>query len=113
MSLRPKLRGRKLGEHRFTREIHTGTPLRSIALLDSDRHGTIYLGVVLASNDVDWQQRVYCIEPQRGEPIGQIVVPASPMPEETLREMAVMDDGGVVVAELGEQGIRYVEHQCQ
>jgi hypothetical protein len=102
---------RRLGEHRFTREIRTGSPLRSIALLDSDRHGTIYVGVVLESAQGDWQ-RVYCLEEQHGEPRGQIEVPASSMPEETLRDMAVIDDGGVVVVERTEEGIRYVEHHC-
>jgi hypothetical protein len=103
---------RRLGEHRFTREIRTGSPLQSIALLDSDRHGTIYVGVVLQASAGSWQ-RVYCMGPLQGEPLGQIEVPANTMPEETLRDMAVMDDGGVVVAERTEEGIRYVEHHCE
>jgi hypothetical protein len=103
---------RRLGGHRFTREITTGAPLRSIALLDSDRRGTIYVGVLLETAPGDWQ-RVYCMAPQHGEPQGQMEMPGSNMPEETLRDMAVMDDGGVVVTELTEQGIRYLEHHCQ
>jgi hypothetical protein len=103
---------RRLGEHRFTREIRTGSPLQSIALLDSDRRGMIYVGVVLGSSAGDWQ-RVYCMEPLQGEPRGAIEIPVSSMPEETMRDMAVMDDGGVVVAERAEQGIRYLEHHCE
>jgi hypothetical protein len=103
---------RRLREHRFTREIRTGSPLRSIALLDSDRHGTIYVGVVLESGAGDWQ-RVYCMGPLHGEPLGQVEMPANSMPEETVRDMAVMDDGGIVVAERTEQGIRYLEHHCE
>jgi hypothetical protein len=53
------------------------------------------------------------MEPLQGEPRGVIEVPLSGMPEETLRNMAVMDDGGVVVAEMTEQGIRYLEHRCE
>jgi hypothetical protein len=103
---------RRLAQHRFTREITTGAPIVSIALLDSDRRGTIYAGVVLQTAAGDWQ-RVYCMEPQHGEPKGQMEMPGTSMPEETLRDMAVMDDGGVVVTERTEQGIRYLEHHCQ
>ena len=103
---------RRLGAHRFTREITTGAPLLSIALLDSDRRGTIYVGVLLESGQGDWQ-RVYCMAPQQGEPQGQIEVHGTSMPEETLRDMAVMDDGGVVVTERTDVGIRYLEHHCQ
>ena len=103
---------RKLGEHRFTREIRTQAPLRSIVLLDSDRRGTIYAGVALEAEQRDWH-RVYCMEPQHGDPLGEFEVGVTPMPEETLRDMAVMADGGVVVAERSELGVRYVEHHCQ
>jgi hypothetical protein len=103
---------RKLGEHRFTREIGTGAPVRSIALLDSDMRGTVYVGVLLETSAGEWQ-RIYCMEPRRGDPLGQIDLPASSMPEETLREMAVMDEGGVVVAQPSDWGMRYVEYQCQ
>jgi hypothetical protein len=103
---------RKLGQHRFTREITTGAPLLAISLLDSDRRGTIYAGVRLEQGKGDWQ-RVYCMAPQHGEPQGQMEMPGSSMPEETLRDMAVLDAGGVVVTERTEQGIRYVEHHCQ
>ena len=103
---------RRLGQHRFTREITTGAPLRTIALLDSDRRGTIYAGVGLETGQGDWQ-RVYCMAPQHGEPQGQMEIPGTSMPEETLRDMAVLDDGGVLVTERTEQGIRYLEHHCQ
>ena len=103
---------RKLGEHRFTREIRTQAPLLSIVLLDSDRRGTIYAGVALEAEQRDWH-RVYCMEPQHGGPLGEFEVGVTPMPEETLRDMAVMDDGGVIVAERSDQGVRYAEHRCQ
>ena len=103
---------RRSREHRFTREIRTGAPVRAIALLDSDRHGIIYVGVVLEDGQADWH-RVYCMSPRHGEPQGQFEAVMSDMPEETLRDMTVLPDGGVVVAERTEQGVRYLERHCE
>ena len=98
-------------EQRFTREIKTEMSTPGIALLDTDKKGIIYFGVVLAYPD---QQtiRVYCLEPNQGATLGTIEVLATTQPEEQLRALSVDDDGGVTHARVEAGGVTYTRYTC-
>ncbi|WP_170229600.1 hypothetical protein [Polyangium fumosum] len=99
-------------QHRFTREYRQGSEIRGILLLDTDKTGTIYLATLLVQNG---QETVIlsCHEPLKGIPTGTAVLPVNTMPEETFRDMAVLDEGGVVYSVRTEQGVSYQKYDCQ
>ncbi|MBI2388100.1 MAG: hypothetical protein HYV09_00665 [Deltaproteobacteria bacterium] len=106
-------------EHRFTRQLNTALVTHGIVLLDSDRVGIIYLGVlgwkVLPTGEPDGAPMltVYCLEPAHGAPIGMTTVPANSSPEETFRELAVLDDGGVIYMRRTEKGVVATPIDCR
>jgi outer membrane protein assembly factor BamB len=104
---------RASGDHRFTRELRQKAELRAIVLLDSDRAGTIYFGVEVHVPPEREVVVVTCLEPLHGQPVGSIVLPANTLPEETFRDLAVLDAGGVVYALRSEAGVTYEVHECQ
>ncbi len=103
---------RATGAHRFTRELRLRAELRSIVLLDSDRAGTIYFGAELHEEPGrDWIA-ITCLEPRRGQPVGAVVLPVNTLPEETFRDLVVLDGGGVVQALRSESGVSYQVYEC-
>jgi len=102
---------RKTMQHRFTREYRQGSEIRGILLLDTDKAGTIYLATLLIQNG---QETVLlsCHEPLKGIPTGTTVLPVNTMPEETFRDMVVLDEGGVVYSVRTEQGVSYQKYDC-
>lgn len=104
---------------RFTRQLTTPFVASGIVLLDTDRAGIIYLGIVGAklspSGEPEGSPNVtlYCLEPMHGAPIGQTTVPANTGAEETFRDFAVLDSGGAVYMKRTEQGVEVVPIDCR
>ena len=102
-------------DHRFTRELRLDDAVLHLMLLDSDKMGTIYVAGMIGSPEEDGsgvQVQLVCLEPMRGEPIGGAVMPASILPDETFREMVVLDDGGVLYGERTEAGMTVRLYRC-
>lgn len=99
-------------QHRFTRELRQGAVIRGILMLDTDKLGTIYLATQL---DKDGSEMVIltCLEPLKGFPMGSVQLPVNTMPEETFRDFAVLDEGGVIYSMRTEQGVSYQRYDCQ
>jgi hypothetical protein len=100
-------------EHRFTRELRMEARILAILLLDSDLAGTIYFATQVQQGGGEDVVILTCLEPANGQPIGQAVMPANTMPEETFRDLAVLDEGGVVYALRTEAGTTYTRYDCQ
>lgn len=99
-------------QHKFTREIRQNSEIRGILLLDTDKAGTIYIATHLLqeSREIVLLQ---CLEPLKGYPTGSAVLPVNVMPEETFRDFAVLDEGGVIYAVRTESGSSYQKYDCQ
>lgn len=95
---------------RFTRALNLPFSAKALALLDTDRAGIIYVGVV-AENDPT--VTVYCLDPTHGVAIGQTTVPANTGAEETFRDFAVLDSGGAVYMQRTEQGVSVIPIDCR
>jgi len=103
---------RATGQHRFTRELRFKSEIRHIVLLDSDTSGTIYFGVELHEDPgTDWVV-LQCLDPLKGVPIGSADLPANTLPEQTWRDLTVLDDGGVIYAVRSEDGVTYRRYDC-
>jgi len=94
---------------RFTRELTLASEVHHIALLDSDRHGTVYFAAEIAGGEVV----LHCLDGSSGAPRGTTSLPANTLPEESTRDFVVLDDGGVIQALRSEQGVTYTRHGCQ
>lgn len=103
---------RASGQHRFTRELRLAAQIHGILLLDSDQAGTIYLAAALHEEPhKDWVL-LQCLEPLHGAPLGSAVLPANTMPEETFRDLTVLDGGGVIYAHRASDGVTYRRYDC-
>ena len=103
---------RKSGEHRFTRQIKFKSEIQSILLLDTDKNGTIYFAVELHEDPAADYAMLQCLEPQKGALIGSATLPVNTMPEETFRDLTVLDDGGVLYAVRSNDGVTYRRFDC-
>ncbi len=103
---------RPSGDHRFTRELQLGAKIWALVLLDTDRKGTIYFAAELDDGDENIVL-LTCLDPTTGEPRGSAVLPANTMPEETFRDLVVLDEGGVVFAHRTEEGVTYEQIDCE
>jgi hypothetical protein len=99
-------------QHRFTRELRQPGEIRGILMLDSDKVGTIYLATQVEVPGEGEAVLLTCLEPLRGFPTGTAVLPVNNMPEETFRDMAVLDEGGVLYSVRTEQGVSYQKFDC-
>lgn len=110
---------RASGERRYTREYRLQFPLMYITLLDSDRSGVIYLGVAgelptgKASPASAPGMRLFCMDPVDGKVLGQAEVPLNTMPEETFRDFAVLDEGGVIYQLRTPEGVSLRRADCR
>jgi hypothetical protein len=100
-------------KHRFTREMRLELPVQSIVLLDTDKSGVIYFGVQVERAPQDDVVLLTCLEPSKGVPFGTAVMPANTMPEETFRDFAVLDEGGVIYSLRSESGVSYQKYDCE
>lgn len=94
--------------HRFTRELKLPSEVHMIALLDSDRRGTIYFAAEISGGEVV----LYCLDGASGAPAGSASLPANTLPEESMRDFAVLDGGGVIQALRSEEGVSYTRYDC-
>ncbi len=118
-------------EHMYTRELRVALESRAIVMLDSDRAGTVYLGVqgvprgstpstpssdgdagANTANSPREQVLLLCFDGATGRPTGQATLPANTSPDETFREFTVQDEGGVIYALRDEQGVEYRHYNC-
>jgi hypothetical protein len=104
---------RASGEHRFTRELRLGAPVRAIALLDSDRSGRIHFAANVTREGGDEATLLVCLDPLTGEPDGSAALPANTLPEESFRDLIVLDDGGVLLSLRSESGVYYSRYFCE
>jgi len=104
---------RATNAHRFTRELRAGMPVHAIVLLDTDRKGTIYLAITVEPAPETEAVLLYCLEPSKGAPVGKAELPANTLPEETFRDMVVLDEGGVLYSLRSESGVSYERYTCQ
>jgi hypothetical protein len=103
---------RATGEHRFTRELRLRAPIRAIVLLDSDKSGTIYFATEIDQETGGQAVLLTCLDPLSGIPVGNAVLPANTMPEETFRDLTVLDEGGVIYALRSDKGVSYLHYDC-
>lgn len=99
-------------EHRFTREVRMDAMIRTILLLDSDKSGMIYFGTQVERAPNDQVVFLICLEPEKGTPVGTVILPVNSMPEESFRDLVVLDQGGVVYAIRSEAGVSYQHYSC-
>jgi len=56
---------------------------------------------------------LHCLDPMTGEPNGGAVLPANTLPEESFRDLVVLDEGGVIQALRTETGVSYTRWDCE
>lgn len=100
-------------EHRFTRELGLGMPMMSIVLLDTDQAGTVYLGTVVELAPGSDGLLLTCIASTDGHVLGSVQLPVNILPEETFRDLAVLDGGGVVYQHRTEKGVTLSRYDCR
>lgn len=100
---------RRTGTLRFSRVIAFPRPARTIALLDTDARGGIYLGVI---GGPDGLAHVVCADPGDGHVTGRLALETSDTPEESFRDYVVGDDGTIVYAVRDESGVEYRTARC-
>lgn len=103
---------RATNQPRYTRDYSLGFPLRTIRLLDSDRAGTLYLGVVGMFSSQPGL-RIYCIDEREGTLLGHTELPLNTLPEETFSDFAVPGTGGVIYKHLTESGVTLLRAHCR
>jgi len=103
---------RPSGEHRFTRELRLDAPVSTIVLLDTDKSGTIYFAASTLDENGSEIVSLTCLEPLTGAPTGSALMPANTLPEESMRDYAVLDAGGVIQALRTESGVSYARYDC-
>lgn len=104
---------RASGTPRFSRDIALFPVVIQILLLDSDLAGTVYFAVELQRPGGAATVTLSCLDGATGDVIGGAVIPANTMPEESFRDFAVLDDGGVVYALRSDTGVTYQRYDCQ
>lgn len=97
---------------RFTREYRLTPTLHQILLLDTDASGIIYLATN-SDDGTNEQVTLLCLDPLDGRPIGTNVLPPNTLPEESFRDFAVLDQGGVVYSYRTEQGVELRRYDCR
>jgi len=104
---------RSTENHRFTRELRLDAIVQSIVLLDTDRAGTIYFAASVEHADGSEAVLLSCLDPMTGDPTGSAVLPANTLPEESFRDLTVLDGGGVIQALRTESGVSYTRYDCE
>ncbi len=100
-------------QHRYTRAIALTTAARGILLLDTDRFSTLYIATLGNGADGSDVEQLTCLALEDGHVLGSVPVTVNTLPEETFREFAVLEDGGVLHTEMSDEGVRYVRYDCR
>ncbi len=96
--------------HRFTRQYTMPAAASSIVLLDGDVHGTVYLGAMLGTQPLS--TAVLCVDALDGHPLGLAKLPVNSSADETFREVAISDDGDIVMLVRAENGAGLLRASC-
>lgn len=104
---------RATNQHRFTRELKMGTPIPSLLLLDSDKAGVMYLAMLAMPQENEPMVLLSCLAGKDGTPMSTVQIPANTIAEETFREFAVLDGGGVLHLEMTDSGATYRKYDCR
>lgn len=106
-------------QHRFSREYLLPLPVLSIMMLDSDASGVIYVAVSGEEphppeevRPKHWV-RLLCLDALDGAPLGTADLPSNAMPEETFRDFAVPDSGGVLYSVRTPEGMTLQRYTCR
>jgi hypothetical protein len=102
--------------HLFTREIRFEGVVWHIVLLDTDREGTIYFAAEIQPGAEGTDPNVVvlaCLDGATGVPKGSAELPANTLPEESFRDLVVLDEGGVVATLRTEKGVSYTRYDCE
>ncbi len=115
---------RSTGQMRFMREYTLPNPIMMLSFLDSDASGRIYaaahVGRELPINPADGgygggftdeSVQFLCLDPS-GEPRKVLVLPANTMAEESVRDLAVREDGTILYMHRSEEGLRILQYSC-
>jgi hypothetical protein len=54
-----------------------------------------------------------CLDPRDGAPLGRAERPANESPEETVRELVVLDQGGVLYLHRTDEGAQLTRWDCR
>jgi hypothetical protein len=107
-------------QQRFQREYRLGSPVVGLMLLDTDRSGVIYLGVLtsapIAGRPEDERRSMVlllCLDPLDGRPLGRAELPANMNADETFRELVVQDQGGVLYMYRTEENAQIQKYDCR
>ena len=98
-------------EHLYTREINLDAPILAIQLLDTDQLGQIYFATQVQEDGEDVIVLV-CLDQMTGAPQGSAILPANTLPEESFRDLVVLDTGGVMMSIRSEDGVSYQFYDC-
>ncbi|AKJ07035.1 hypothetical protein ATI61_1052 [Archangium gephyra] len=106
-------------QHRFSREYSLPLPVLTLMMLDSDASGVIYVAVSGEEphppeevRPKHWV-RLLCLDPLDGAPLGTADLPSNAMPEETFRDFAVPDSGGVLYSVRTPEGTTLQRYTCR
>ncbi len=101
--------------HRFTSKVTLGYEAIGIVALDTDRAGIIYLAVLgsTTQDESGTSVTLFCLEPQHGAIVGTTSLPANTMPEETFRDLAVLDEGGAIYVVRSGAGVELTRVDCR
>lgn len=104
---------RATGAVRFNRVLALSPVIHQILLLDSDRTGTVYFAAEVQHPGAPATVMLSCLDGATGAVTGGAVLPANTLPEESFRDFAVLDDGGVIYALRSPQGVTYQRYNCR
>lgn len=115
---------RQSGQLKFMREYTLPTPIMALVFLDSDPTGRIYaaarVGRELPINPADGGSgggfgeqslQLLCLD-ATGEPRKVLALPANTMAEESIRDLAVRDDGTILYMFRSEEGVKILQYSC-
>ena len=115
---------RSTGQMKFMREYTLPTPIIFLTFLDSDPSGRIYAAAHVGrelpidprdggrgGGFTDESLQLLCLTPT-GEPRNMLALPANTMSEETVRDLAVRDDGTILYMFRTEEGLKILQYSC-
>lgn len=115
---------RATGQMKFMREFTLPMPIMQLMFLDSDSSGRLYaaahVGRELPINPADGGHgggftdesvQLLCLSPT-GEPRNTLTLPANTMPEESVRDLAVRDDGTILYMYRTPAGLQVYQYTC-
>lgn len=114
---------RRTGQLKFMREYTLPTPIMTLVFLDSDPSGRIYaaahVGRERSSDPADGgylgfdeqSVQLLCLEPS-GKPRKVLALPANTMAEQSVRDLAVRDDGNILYMLRSQEGMEILQYSC-